>query len=335
MGVKKIFSGIQPSGLLTLGNYIGALQQFVKLQDEGDCIFCVVDMHALTVPQDPIALRKNVRSVAALYLAVGIDPKKSTLMVQSHVQEHVELGWLMQCVSHFGELERMTQFKDKSAGKDVVNAALFTYPALMAADILLYDTTHVPVGEDQKQHIELTRDLAQRFNNRFGETFVIPEPMIPKVGGRIMSLDDPSKKMSKSNPSEGSYIALLDPLDKISKKIKRAVTDSDNEIRYDIENKPAVSNLLTIYSICTNKTIAELEAKYQGVGYGAFKSDLAEAVVSLLEPIQQKYFELVDSDELDRALLAGAEKASAQASPKMIEVKEKMGLIPREKLANR
>jgi tryptophanyl-tRNA synthetase len=332
MNVRKIFSGIQPSGLLTLGNYIGALRQFVKLQDEGDCIFCIVDMHALTVPQDPDALRKNVRSLAALYLAVGIDPNKSTLMVQSHVKEHTELGWLMQCVSHFGELERMTQFKDKSAGKEVVNAALFTYPALMAADILLYDATHVPVGEDQKQHIELTRDIAQRFNNRFGETFVIPEPMIPQVGGRIMSLDEPSKKMSKSNPNEGSYIALLDPPSKIRKKIKRAVTDSDNEVRYDPENKPAISNLLAIYSLCTNETFPELEAKYRGVGYGAFKGDLAEAVVSLLEPIQQKYFELVETDQLDHVLLAGAEKASAQASLKMIDVKEKMGLIPKEKL---
>lgn len=333
MKTKRIFSGIQPSGLLTLGNYIGALKQFVEIQDQGECIFCVVDMHALTVPQDPAALRHNVRSLAALFLAVGINPNQSTLIVQSHVKEHAELGWLMQCIAHMGELERMTQFKDKSKGKEEgVNASLFTYPALMAADILLYDATHVPVGEDQKQHLELTRDLAQRFNNRFGETFVIPEPMIPKVGGRIMSLDDPSKKMSKSNPSEGSYIALLDEPSKIVKKIKRAVTDSENEIRYDVENKPAVSNLLTIYSLVSNQSIEELEARYKGVGYGTFKSDLADAVVALLEPVQTKYRELIETDELDRILLQGAEKATAFASKKMIEVKERMGMIPKEKL---
>ncbi|RXT13548.1 tryptophan--tRNA ligase [Ammoniphilus sp. CFH 90114] len=332
MSKKKIFSGIQPSGLLTLGNYIGAMKQFVELQDEGDCTFCVVDLHALTVPQDPVALRNNVRSLAALFLAVGIDPDKSTLIVQSQVKEHAELGWLMQCVSHMGELERMTQFKDKSTGKDVVTSALFTYPALMAADILLYDTTHVPVGEDQKQHLELTRDIAQRFNNRFGETFVVPEPMIPKVGGRVMSLDDPSKKMSKSNPNEGSYVALLDEPSKIVKKIKRAVTDSENEIRFDPVNKPAISNLLTIYSFCANQTVDELVARYQGVGYGTFKSELADAVVSMLEPIQNRYRELIESDELDRILLRGAEHASVFAEKKMIDVKEKMGLIPRERL---
>ncbi len=333
MSKKKIFSGIQPSGLLTLGNYIGAMRQFVELQDEGDCIFCVVDLHALTVPQDPVALRNNVRSLAALFLAVGIDPQKSKLIVQSQVKEHAELGWLMQCVSHMGELERMTQFKDKSTGKDVVTSALFTYPALMAADILLYDTTHVPVGEDQKQHLELTRDIAGRFNNRFGTTFVVPEPMIPKVGGRVMSLDDPTKKMSKSNPNEGSYIALLDEPAKIIKKIKRAVTDSENEIRFDVENKPAISNLLTIYSFCANASVEDLVSRYQGVGYGTFKSELAEAVVQFLAPVQARYRELVESDELDRILLTGAEHASAFAEKKMIDVKEKMGLIPREKLS--
>lgn len=332
MSKKKIFSGIQPSGLLTLGNYIGALKQFVELQDEGECTFCVVDLHALTVPQDPVALRQNVRSVAALFLAVGIDPNTSTLMVQSHVKEHAELGWLMQCVSYMGEMERMTQYKDKSKGKEVVNTSLLTYPALMAADILLYDATHVPVGEDQKQHLELTRDIAQRFNNRFGETFVVPEPMIPKVGGRVMSLDDPSKKMSKSNPSEGSYIAMLDEPSKIVKKVKRAVTDSENEIRFDPENKPAISNLLTIYSLCANISIEDLVSRYQGVGYGTFKSDVADAVVALLEPIQNRYRELIESDELDRILLSGAEQASAYATKKMIDVKEKMGLIPRERL---
>jgi tryptophanyl-tRNA synthetase len=330
---KRIFSGIQPSGLLTLGNYIGAMKQFVELQEEGDCVFCIVDLHAITVPQDPSTLRHNVRSLAALFLSVGIDPKKSNLMVQSHVKEHAELGWLMQCTAYMGELERMTQFKDKSAGREAVSSALFTYPALMAADILLYNTTHVPVGEDQKQHLELTRDIAARFNQRFGETFTIPEPLIPKVGGRIMSLDDPSKKMSKSNPNEGSYIALLDEPSKISKKIKRAVTDSENQIRYDEVNKPAISNLLTIYSLSTNQSIDQIVSKYDGLGYGAFKSDLADAVVALLEPIQAKYKELIESDELDRILLQGAENASAISTKKMIEVKEKMGLLARESIA--
>lgn len=332
MSKKRIFSGIQPSGLITLGNYIGALKQFVEIQKEGECTFCVVDLHALTVPQDPKILRENVRNLAALFLAVGIDPNASTLIVQSHVKEHAELGWLMQCMAYMGELERMTQFKDKSEGKAAVNSSLFTYPALMAADILLYDATHVPVGEDQKQHLELTRDLAQRFNSRFGETFVVPEPMIPKVGGRIMSLDDPTKKMSKSNPNEGSYIALLDEPAKIVKKMKRAVTDSDNEIRYDVENKPAISNLLTIYSLVANKSIQDLESQYKGVGYGAFKSDVADAVVSSLEPIQTRFNELVQSDELDTILRAGAEKASQFTEKKMVTVKERMGLIPRELL---
>jgi tryptophanyl-tRNA synthetase len=329
---KRIFSGIQPSGLLTLGNYIGAMRQFVDLQNEGDCIFCVVDLHALTVPQDPVALKKNVRSLAALFLAAGIDPNRSHLMVQSHVKEHAELGWLMQCVSYMGELERMTQFKDKSSGKVNVTTALFTYPALMAADILLYDATHVPVGEDQKQHLELTRDIAIRFNNRFGDTFVVPEPLIPKVGGRVMSLDDPSKKMSKSSPNDGSYIALLDPPEKIVKKFKRAVTDSENEIRFDPENKPAISNLLTIYSLCSGESIDQLVSRYQGVGYGTFKTEVAEAVVSVLEPIQARFNELIQGDEIDRILLQGAEYAGDIASRNMITVKERMGLIPREVL---
>ncbi|RKD27047.1 tryptophan--tRNA ligase [Ammoniphilus oxalaticus] len=332
MSKKKIFSGIQPSGLLTLGNYIGAMKQFVELQDEGDCIFCVVDLHAITVPQEPELLRQNVRSLAAMFLAAGIDPQKATLMVQSHVKEHAELGWLMQCTAYMGELERMTQFKDKSEGKAAVNASLFTYPALMAADILLYDATHVPVGDDQKQHLELTRDLAQRFNGRFGETFTIPEPIIPKVGGRIMSLDDPSKKMSKSNPNEGSFISLLDEPKKIVRKVKRAVTDSENQIRFDEQEKPAISNLLTIYALASNQTIEQLESQYDGIGYGAFKSDVADAVVSLLEPMQQRYQEWIESDELDRVLLAGAEKAAEYAEQKMIEVKQRMGLIPRETL---
>ncbi|GAB7388366.1 tryptophan--tRNA ligase [Bacillaceae bacterium] len=325
--MKTIFSGIQPSGLLTLGNYLGAMRQFVELQDEGECYFCVVNLHAITVPQEPEALRENIRNTAALFLAVGLDPDKATLFVQSHVKEHAELGWIMECTVHIGELERMTQYKDKAKGKEVVTAGLFTYPTLMAADILLYRTTHVPVGEDQKQHLELTRDLAERFNNRFGETFVIPEPLIPKVGGRIMSLDDPTKKMSKSNPNPNSYIALLDEPKLIEKKIKRAVTDSENEIRYDVENKPGISNLLTIYSLCARMEIPEIEAKYRGVGYGQFKKDLAEVVISHLEPIQQRYRELVGSPELDRILREGADKAREKAAKTLREVQEKMGLV--------
>jgi tryptophanyl-tRNA synthetase len=236
--MKKVLSGIAPSGQLTIGNYIGAMVNYIKMQHEHRCFFMVVDLHAVTVPQDPIALRENSESVAALYLAAGLDPNKASIFMQSHVAAHAELGWLMTTLSYMGEMERMTQFKDKSEGKESVGTGLFTYPALMAADILLYNADLVPVGEDQKQHLELTRDLAHRFNQRFGQTFQIPEPFIPKVGGRIMSLDDASKKMSKSNPNPASFIALLDPPDVIRKKISRAVTDSGKEVKYDLANKP-------------------------------------------------------------------------------------------------
>ncbi|GMA56590.1 hypothetical protein GCM10025858_10930 [Alicyclobacillus sacchari] len=233
--MTRVFSGIQPSGTLTIGNYLGAMKHFVHLQREADCLFCVVDLHAITVPQDPEELRTNSRNLAALYLAAGIDPDRATLFVQSHVPAHAELGWLLQCIAYYGELSRMTQFKDKSEHKDVVTAGLFTYPALMAADILLYQTDVVPVGEDQKQHLELTRDVAERFNNRFGKTFAVPNPYISKVGGRIMSLENPAKKMSKSDESQGAFISMLDEPDVIRKKISRAVTDSDREVRYDPE----------------------------------------------------------------------------------------------------
>ncbi len=324
--MKTIFSGIQPSGTITLGNYIGALRQFVELQDEYNCYFCIVDEHAITVPQDRLELRKNIKSLAALYLAVGIDPKKATLFIQSEVPAHAQAGWMMQCISYIGELERMTQFKDKSAGKDAVSASLLTYPPLMAADILLYSTDLVPVGEDQKQHLELTRDLAERFNKKYNEIFTLPEVSIPKVGARIMSLQDPTKKMSKSDPNKKAFIALLDDPKEIEKKIKSAVTDSDGFVKYDRENKPGVSNLLSIYSILGGKTIPEIEEMYVGKGYGDFKADLAEVVVNALKPIQDKYHQLIDSSELDDILDEGAAKANKVAGKMLKKMENAMGL---------
>jgi tryptophanyl-tRNA synthetase len=324
--MKTIFSGIQPSGTITLGNYIGALKQFVELQDEYNCYFCIVDQHAITVPQDRLELRKNIRSLAALYLAVGIDPNKATLFIQSEVPAHAQAGWILQCISYIGELERMTQFKDKSAGKEAVSAGLLTYPPLMAADILLYGTDLVPVGEDQKQHLELTRDLAERFNKRYNEIFTIPEVRIPKVGARIMSLQDPTKKMSKSDPNQKAFITLLDEPKQIEKKIKSAVTDSEGVVRYDKENKPGISNLLSIYSILADTPIEELERKYEGKGYGEFKADLAEVVVNALTPIQERYYELIDSEELDDILDQGAEKANKVATKMLKKIENAIGL---------
>lgn len=328
--MQRVLSGIQPSGKLTLGNYIGAMLNFVRLQETHECFFMVVDLHAITVPQEPAALREQTEAVAALFLAAGIDPAKSAVFAQSHVRAHAELGWLLTTTAYMGELERMTQYKEKSAGKESIPAGLFVYPTLMAADILIYNADLVPVGDDQKQHLELTRDLAGRFNNRFGETFTIPEPYIPKVGARIMSLDDASKKMSKSNPNPGSYIALLDEPDVIRKKISRAVTDSGREVKYDPAAKPEVSNLISIYAHCAGITVEEVEARYEGQGYGPFKKDLAEHVVGTLEPLQTRYREIRQSGELHRVLAEGAEKASAIADKTVAAVKEKMGfLMPR------
>ncbi len=324
--MKTIFSGIQPSGSVTLGNYIGALKQFVDLQDEYNCYFCIVDQHAITVPQDRLALRKNIRSLAALYLAVGLDPEKVTLFIQSEVPAHAQAGWMLQCVSYIGELERMTQFKDKSHGKEAVSAGLLTYPPLMAADILLYNTDLVPVGEDQKQHLELTRDLAERFNKKYNDVLTIPEVRIPKVGARIMSLVDPTKKMSKSDANQKAFITLLDDPKQIEKKIKSAVTDSEGIVKYDKENKPGISNLLSIYSILTNEPIEQIEAKYEGKGYGEFKTDVADVVVNALKPIQDKYYQLMESDELDQILDKGAEKANAVASRTLKKMENAMGL---------
>jgi len=324
--MKTIFSGIQPSGTITLGNYIGALSQFVELQDEYNCYFCIVDQHAITVPQDRLTLRHNIRSLAALYVAVGIDPSKATLFIQSEVPAHAQGAWIMQCISYIGELERMTQFKDKSAGKDAVSSALLTYPPLMAADILLYGTDIVPVGEDQKQHLELTRDLAERFNKKYNDILTIPEVRIPKVGARIMSLQEPTKKMSKSDPNKKATITLLDEPAQIVKKIKSAVTDSEGIVKYDKENKPGVSNLLSIYSILSGESIEALEAKYEGKGYGDFKADLAEVVVESLQPIQEKYKELMNSTELDDILDMGAEKANKVAGKMVKKMENAMGL---------
>jgi len=325
--MKRVLSGMQPSGQLTLGNYIGALKNFTELQHTHECFFMVVDMHAITVPQEPAKLREQTEAVAAIYIAAGIDPAKSNVFLQSNVRQHAELGWMFTTLTYMGELERMTQFKDKSAGKESVGAGLFTYPSLMVADILLYNADLVPVGDDQKQHLELTRDLAQRFNQRFGDTFTVPEPYIPQVGARIMSLDDASSKMSKSNPNANSSILLLDAPEVIRKKISRAVTDSGREVKFDPRNKPEVSNLISIYSQCSKKPIAEIEAMYEGQGYGPFKKDLAEQVVALLEPLQERYRDIRASGELHRILREGSERAAETAEKKLREVKEKMGFV--------
>ncbi|MBQ4901923.1 tryptophan--tRNA ligase [Paenibacillus sp. Marseille-P2973] len=326
--MKRVLSGIQPSGKITLGNYIGALKNFVTLQDDYTCNFMVVDLHAITVAQDPADLREQSEAVAALFVAAGIDPNKANVYMQSHVRQHSQLGWILTTLTSMGELERMTQFKDKAAGKESVGAGLFVYPALMAADILIYNADLVPVGEDQKQHLELTRDLAGRFNHRFGEYFTIPEPYIPKVGARIMSLDDASNKMSKSNPNAGSAIYLLDSPADIRKKISRATTDSGREVKFDPANKPEVSNLITIYSQCSGLSVAEVEQRYEGQMYGPFKKDLAEVVVGTLEPIQQRYREIRESGEIRDILRQGAERASEMAEKTLRDVQNLMGFLP-------
>lgn len=325
---QTIFSGIQPSGDLTLGNYIGALKQFGQFQEEYECFYCIVDEHAITVPQDRLELRQRIRNLAALYLAVGLDPEKSTLFIQSEVPAHAQAAWILQCNVYIGELERMTQFKDKSTGKAGVSAGLLTYPPLMAADILLYQTDLVPVGDDQKQHIELTRDLAERFNKKNADTdvFVVPDIYVAKQGARVMSLQDPTRKMSKSDDNKKNAIFLLDPPNVITKKIKSAMTDSSGIVQFDKENKPGVSNLLTIYSAITGESIKELEAKYEGKGYGDFKSDLAEVVVNELAPIQERYEHFLKSPELDDILDKGAEKAARVANKTLKKMENTIGL---------
>lgn len=324
--MKRVFSGVQPTGNIHIGNYLGALKQFVELQDENDCIYCIVDMHSITVPQDPKELRKNILDVAALYLAVGLDPKKSTIFVQSDVPGHAELSWILTCNSYTGELSRMTQFKDKSKGRESAPTGLFTYPVLMAADILLYDTDIVPVGNDQKQHIELCRDIAVRINNKYKKTFVVPDGRFLKAGARIMALDDPTKKMSKSAENIHSRISLLDEPNKIKKSIMRSTTDSDGQIRFDPENKPGVSNLLNIYSVFSGMEIADIEKKYEGCGYGDFKKDLVQATTEALTPIKSRFDEIRESEELLKILKEGAEKANTIAEKTMKRVKENFGL---------
>lgn len=324
--MAKIFSGVQPTSIPHLGNYLGAMQNFVTLQKGNDCIYCIVDEHAVTLPQDPATMQHNIRNLAALYLAMGIDPKQSILFIQSEVPCHAQLGWIMQCVSYMGELERMTQFKDKSKGKHAVPAGLLTYPPLMAADILLYHTELVPVGADQKQHLELTRNLAERFNHKYGTVFTLPEPYIPPVGARIMSLAEPTKKMSKSDKNKKGTIFTLDPEEQIIKKIRSAITDDEATIRYDREQKPGISNLLDIFSLCSGKSIDELVEAYQGKGYGELKTDVAEAVVTMLKPIQERYRNLIESSELDEVLDKGADKAYSIAKKTLHQVYKAMGM---------
>ena len=324
--MKRVFSGVQPTGNIHLGNYLGALKQFVELQEDNECIYCIVDLHSITVPQDPKELRKHILDVAALYLSIGVDPKKSTVFVQSDVSGHAELSWILTCNSYTGELSRMTQFKDKSKGKESAPAGLFTYPVLMAADILLYDTDIVPVGNDQKQHIELCRDIAIRVNNKYGDTFVVPDGRFLKAGARIMALDDPSSKMSKSAENIHSRISLLDEDSKIKKSIMRATTDSDGEIRFDPENKPGVSNLLNIYSALSGRSIDDIAADFAGHGYGDLKKELVEITKEALQPIKQNFSEIRESDELKAILRNGAEKANTIAEKTLKRVKENFGL---------
>ncbi len=329
MGKKVILSGIQATGDLTLGNYIGAMKNFVKMQDEYDCYYMIANLHALTVRRNPEELKQNALKVLASYIAAGIDPDKSTLFLQSQVHEHAELGWVLDCYTYMGELSRMTQFKDKSAKHaDNINAGLFTYPSLMAGDILLYQADLVPTGEDQKQHVELTRDIAERFNNLYGDTFKIPEPYIPQIGARIMGLQDPKSKMSKSSTIPNDTILLIDTPEEIMKKLKKAVTDSEGIVRYDEENKPGISNLMEIYGIITNKTMDEIEKEFEGNGYGTFKTKVAETIIKELEPFHKKYDELMKNPQyLEEIYNKGAKKASEVASKTLKNVYEKIGII--------
>ncbi|OQB05467.1 MAG: Tryptophan--tRNA ligase [bacterium ADurb.Bin212] len=325
---KTIFSGIQPSGVVHIGNYFGAIKQWVEMQNEADfSVFCIVDLHAITVPQDPTELKENIYKMAALYLAAGIDPQKSALFVQSSRPEHTELSWLLNCNTTMGELNRMTQFKEKSESKkDSVSAGLFNYPVLMAADILLYGATHVPVGEDQKQHVELTRDVAERFNAKYGQCFTIPEPIIKNTSARIMGLDNPLKKMSKSAASSNNYIAISDSADEISSKIKKAVTDSGQGITKD-KDKPAISNLINIYAEATGMSVEDIEKKYSGKGYGDFKKELADVLIAYLEPIQNEYNRILqDKTALTQILTDGSSKIAGIAQATVSSVKEAIGL---------
>ncbi len=329
-GKKTLFSGMQATGDLTLGNYLGALKNWVSLSEEYMTFYCVVDMHSITIRQDPAVLRKHARDLLTLYIAAGLDPEKNCIYYQSHVSGHAELAWILDCFTYMGELNRMTQFKDKSAKHaDNINAGLFTYPVLMAADILLYQTDVVPVGIDQKQHLELTRDIAIRFNNLFGEVFTIPEGYYGKAGAKVMSLQDPAKKMSKSDENPNGAIYMMDDPDTIIRKCKRAVTDSDNTIRYS-EDKPGISNLIDIYCACTDKTPQEVEREFDGKGYGEFKMAVGEAVVSVLKPIQDRFHELSkDKEYIDNVIRTNAEKATYYSQKTLRKVQRKVGFPDR------
>ena len=331
MSKPIVFSGAQPSGELTIGNYMGALRQWVQMQDDFHCIYCIVDLHAITARQDADALRKATLDTLALYLACGIDPEKSTIFVQSHVPEHTQLSWILNCYTYFGELSRMTQFKDKSSRyAENINAGLFSYPVLMAADILLYQTNQVPVGEDQKQHLELSRDIASRFNALYGDVFKVPEPFIPKSGARVMSLLEPGKKMSKSDENRNNVIGLLEEPKSVIKKIKRAMTDSEEPpvIRYDVKEKAGVSNLLDILSGVTGKSIPDLEQHFEGKMYGHLKGEVADAVSTMLETLQARYHEFRNDEALlEKVMRDGAAKARAQASETLKKVYQAVGFV--------
>lgn len=325
--METLFSGIQPSGIPTLGNYIGALKQFGEVQDDYDCFFCIVDQHAITVAQDRLKLRKQIRQLAAIYLASGIDPEKSTLFIQSEVPAHVQASWMLTTIASIGELERMTQFKDKAQKQtEGIPAGLLTYPPLMAADIVIYNTNIVPVGDDQKQHIELTRNLVDRFNTRFNDILVKPEIRMPKVGGRVMSLQDPTRKMSKSDDNQKNFISLLDEPNVAAKKIKSAVTDSDGIIQFDRENKPGISNLLSIYSSLTDESVDALVERYKDAGYGTFKVDLSEVVKQFLTDFQERYNAFYNSDQLDVILDEGRDKAQKASFKTLKKMEKAMGL---------
>lgn len=329
--MKRMLSGIKPTGRVTLGNYIGAIKPFVSYQDEYEMYIFIANLHSMTIYQKPADLRQNTRDLIALYIAAGLDPEKVTLFLQSDVLEHAQLGWYLGCMVSMGELSRMTQYKDKKAKNEVIGAGIFNYPSLMNADILMYDPDYVPVGEDQKQHVELCRDIAERFNSRYSETFNIPEPLVTKVGGRIMDLQNPTKKMSKSDEIGKGTIYILDDIQVSKKKIKSAVTDSDGHIHYDPENKPGISNLLEIYSILVNRSIADLEKQYDGKGYGEFKNDLAEVLGEELEKIQTRYHEIMSGSYLDDVLEKGAQKARIIARKKLAKVERKIGITIRKR----
>jgi tryptophanyl-tRNA synthetase len=322
----RIFSGIQPSGDPHIGNYSGGFRQYAQTQERGEAFFCIVDLHAITIQHDPGALREGTLDIAAMLFATGIDPHRSTVFVQSHVTAHAEAAWLLSSVTSYGQLGRMTQFKERAAEEEFVSAALFTYPVLMAGDILLYQTDIVPIGEDQRQHLELTRDVAQRFNSRYGETFVVPEGVFPETGGRVMNLQEPSVKMSKSRGVESGTVLMLDPPEAVRKKVRSAVTDSGTDVRYDPDEKPGISNLIELMTVVTGDSIPDVEARYDGSGYGQFKSDVADAIVELLEPIQGRYRALRgDIGELQRLLEMGAEKARAESAPTLHQMYKRLG----------